>query len=245
MLSFNLFEIVPLYIYDSVDIPRNQSLRLMLTNVYSGNDNFEELADYVLELDPDILLMEEINSSWINNMSRIRGHYPFRKEVPRDDNFGIVLFSKYSLSNILVKSFVRGGVPSIVCDVDVNGKLVHFVGTHPLPPVGGVYSAERNEQLQLIGEYCASITDKPVILLGDLNTPPWSHYFNSLVETSKLKNSSKGFGIQASWPALDLMVFLSNPIDHCLVSHSITVDDRFIGKYISSDHFPVIVDLSL
>ena len=83
----------------------------------------------------------------------------------------------------------------------------------------------------------------PVLLLGDLNTTPWSFHFQHLLKESGLKNSMKGFGHQPSWPSN--IPFLRIPLDHVLHSEEITIHNRMIGRNIGSDHLPVIVDFSI
>lgn len=243
ILAVNFYSLIPLYIPRNDVTSGDYQLRLMLMNVLSSNGHYKELEDYVFEVNPEVLLMEEINSAWMSNMVEFRKRYPYSKGIAREDNFGILLFSKYPIKNVDEKYFVKGGVPSIVCDIDVHGKQVHFVGTHPLPPIGREYSLDRNLQVGRIAEHCATIKDRPVILLGDLNMPHWSHYYKQLEKVSGLRNSAYGFGLQFSWPAFGVLRFLSVPIDHCLVSDDIVVTDRFIGRFVGSDHFPIVVDV--
>jgi len=60
---------------------------------------------------------------------------------------------------------------------------------------------------------------------------------------SGLRDSRQGFGIQATWPSY--MPPLRIAIDHCLVSGNVIVNGRRVGAHVGSDHFPVIVDVSL
>ncbi|HOT74326.1 MAG TPA: hypothetical protein PK467_00955 [Candidatus Wallbacteria bacterium] len=55
-----------------------------------------------------------------------------------------------------------------------------------------------------------------------------------------LKNSAEGFGLFPSWPSH--MPPLRIPIDHCLYSAGVTILKVFKGRFIGSDHFPIIVD---
>jgi len=58
-----------------------------------------------------------------------------------------------------------------------------------------------------------------------------------------LKDSSLGWGIQPTWPAMFLPLRI--PIDHCLVSPDLKIVRRKIGRDIGSDHLPLLVDLGL
>ena len=79
--------------------------------------------------------------------------------------------------------------------------------------------------------------------MGDYNATPWSRPFWRFVDRSGLCDSRAGFGVQASFPAMSAVLRI--PIDHVLVSCSIGVRDRRIGRDVGSDHLPVIVDLVL
>lgn len=96
----------------------------------------------------------------------------------------------------------------------------------------------RNEQLEELVKTVDTTT--PTILIGDLNTSCWGSSFKRLLKNSKLKNSSKGFGFQPTWPAGTPILFTA--IDHMLHSDNIVIVDRRIGKNVGSDHLPLIVD---
>jgi hypothetical protein len=80
-----------------------------------------------------------------------------------------------------------------------------------------------------------------VVVVGDLNITPWSHAFRSL-ERAGLRNSQRGFGLQATWPAGygPFMV----PIDHALHSRDLTVTHREVGPAHGSSHRSVLVELA-
>ena len=103
-------------------------------------------------------------------------------------------------------------------------------------------TALRNDQLDAVAQYVATVTG-PKILMGDLNTSPWSHCFGRLLSRAKLVDSSRGRGVEATWPTN--LIWLRIPIDFCLVSEGIAVKDKQVGTDIGSDHFPLIVDVAL
>ena len=85
---------------------------------------------------------------------------------------------------------------------------------------------------------------EPTILLGDLNTTPWSHHFRRLLKQTRLLDSLRGHGVQGSWPSF-LPAPLRIPIDHVLHSPEVAITGRAIGPDANSDHLPVIVDFGL
>lgn len=184
-----------------------------------------------------ILVLEEISAEWISDLRTLTNVYPHSITQPRDDNFGIGVFSKLPLVEGEVCYIGSAGVPSIVATVDAGHSTFRLLATHPLPPGGREYSRRRDEQLELLPDYIQS--PLPVLLLGDLNVTPWSFHFRRLLARSGLRDSAKGFGVQPTWPSFSMPLRI--PIDHCLHSAEIVVVDRRIGRSVSSDHYPLII----
>jgi endonuclease/exonuclease/phosphatase (EEP) superfamily protein YafD len=94
----------------------------------------------------------------------------------------------------------------------------------------------------------ASEAKGAVMLLGDLNSTSWGSYFHRLIQDGKLTDSRRGYGLQLSFPARKLIfgqLLYLTPIDHILVSSEISILDRYLGPYVGSDHYPVIIDFSM
>lgn len=119
---------------------------------------------------------------------------------------------------------------------------VTIIGAHPPPPISRGFMREREQYLGEVREY-VSLQKGPSLVIGDLNTTSWSPLFTTLVQLTDLRDSRRGFGIQATWPAA-IPPFLI-PIDHCLVSRQLQVINRQVGPNVGSDHYPVIVDLAV
>ena len=79
------------------------------------------------------------------------------------------------------------------------------------------------------------------LVVGDLNTTPWSPYFKDLLKLGALRNSMKGWGVQTTWPATSYPLRI--PIDHALHSPGLVILNREIGPDVGSDHLPVILDV--
>jgi endonuclease/exonuclease/phosphatase (EEP) superfamily protein YafD len=117
-----------------------------------------------------------------------------------------------------------------------------LLATHPVPPVGAEYTELRNRQLTEISTFLAD-SFGPVILVGDLNTTPWSPAFKDLLQVTGLQNSMKGFGIQPSWPSFIPPLWI--PLDHLLHSPDLSIQTRKAGPDIGSDHFPLEVTIQM
>ena len=217
-------------------------IRAMLMNINAVNGNTEEVLGAVKQFNPDLLLLEEVTPEWAEKLEALKEDYPYHMAQPQTDCFGIMLLSKQTLSNARIEKIGPAGVPSIIADVRIPDGTITLIGTHPLPPASTSYSRERNQQLAALPEVIAQC-EHPVLLIGDLNTTPWSPHFTRLLRNSGLKNSMKGFGFQPSWPAQ--IRLLRIPIDQMLHSKEITIHNRMIGPDVGSDHLPVIVDFSV
>lgn len=218
------------------------NLRVMLINVRTENERYDLVITCIRKYRPDLLVVEEVDDRWIHELARLREEYPYVKQEPREDNFGIALFSRLPMNNAEVVYLGDAEVPSVIAQFEVGSRRLTVLGTHPLPPGSPGNFRLRNQQLEAVAKFVRSQTN-PVVVLGDLNATPWSHYFRRLVSESGLVDSSKGNGIHASWPAGFFPMLI--PIDHCLVSPEIRVVGKTIGGNTGSDHLPVVVDLHL
>lgn len=232
--------VLPFY-FGKPDTPNSKPIRAMLMNINAGNGNTEQVLQAIEKADPDILLLEEVTPKWAAELTVLNKTYKYRIAEPQDGCFGIMLLSKHPLKNGNVLDIGTAQVPSITSDVYLPQGEISIVGTHPLPPVGAEYFSHRNKQLQALPEIVKQ-QKHPVMLIGDLNTSPWSSHFQALEKESGLENSMKGFGFQPSWAG---NAFLKIPIDHVLHSDKITIHNRMIGPKVGSDHLPVIVDFSI
>ena len=160
----------------------------------------------------------------------------------RDDNFGIALLSRWPLTDTQIVVLGEADVPSIRADVRPPRRHFTILATHPVPPVGAEYSRLRNGQIEDAAAFLKSIP-APVLLVGDLNVSPWSHHFRRLLGAAHLRDSSRGWGVQPTWPSFNML--LGVPIDHCLTSPEISILGRQVGPAVGSDHYPLIVDFSL
>ncbi len=235
----NLVLVVPLYFgSQNRNSEGTSAIRAMLLNVNTRLGDPERVKSIVSKVDPDILVLEEINSQWISDLAWLKNSHPYSISRPREDSFGIVLFSKLPLVDSEVVYIGNAEVPSILATIEIEEMELRVVATHPLPPAGREYSRARNEQLEILPNYIRS--PHHVLLIGDLNTTPWSYHFRRLLKSTGLKDSAQGFGVQPTWPSHNPLFRI--PIDHCLHSSGISVVDRQIGENVSSDHYPLIVD---
>lgn len=241
-IATNLYDVSLLYFGGNRDESLKHALKICSANVLSSNSDFEKLKNLVAEEHPDIIILQEFTALCHMMMSNSLAGYHYRKEIPRADNFGIALYSKIPLEQIADISLGNALLPSIHCKVKTANGALHLITTHPLPPIGEMYTDSRNSQLRDLAKF-TSTSNENFVVLGDLNTSSYSPHFKSLLEQGKLYDSRKGFGIQSSWPTW--FPLASTTLDHCLATKNIRIKSRKIGRNIGSDHLPVIVEIGL
>ena len=241
--AINLYFIIPYYVFGTAaSAGSSTGIKALTLNVNSANEHYELVKQLIRSANPDVVLLTEVTPTWTRAMEDLHGDYTYQRPEPREDNFGLALYSKLPLNNCTVVFLGAAGLPSLSAEIDIDGRRVTLLGTHPLPPISDRSSRLRNDQLLAVAGHLRA-TPGPKILLGDLNTSPWSYWFRRLIEESGMKDRSLGKGIRPTWPTDSILFRI--PIDYCLVSEEMVVKDRQIGPDIGSDHFPVIVDLAL
>jgi endonuclease/exonuclease/phosphatase (EEP) superfamily protein YafD len=239
----NLFLILPYYTKLGTNAKGNSNIyKAIFINVHTANQKYHLVKELILKERPDFIVLAEVNNRWIKGIEEIEKDYPFYKLSPSEDNFGIALYSRHPFIDCKIKMFGTAYVPSIVSEFNIENRRFILLGTHPLPPTGKEYSQWRNEQLDAIAKYLSTI-DGHKMLIGDLNTTPWSPYFTQLLKQASLIDSSKGNGIARTWPTSSFILRI--PIDHCLVSTDIKILEKHAGEDIGSDHYPLIVSFTL
>lgn len=238
----NLALILPLYWGGAPAADPGHAVRALQLNVHGQNRAYDKVRALIEEAGPDLLVLEEVTPRWIKSLEDVWEQYPYQKIEAMRGYKGIALLSRIPFESSEIRYFGMGKHPSVVARLRLSGRPLTVIGTHPISPTNPRDSFYRNLQLQEMGRYVASLKGE-VMVLGDLNTTSWSSFFRDFLRESGLRDSRRGFGIQASWPTR--YPFLWVPIDHCLVSEGVLILDRKVGPHIGSDHYPVIVDFFL
>jgi endonuclease/exonuclease/phosphatase (EEP) superfamily protein YafD len=244
VVVLNSVFVLPWFFSEQNEVPENHlgSIKIMHSNVYSGNENYQEFIDFVLEEVPDVLVAQEVNDEWGIQLQGLKNVYPHSYLKPREDNFGIAIFSKYPYDDIEEYYWGLSYLPSLKAVITAFNKPVTIITTHPLPPINSDYYISRNAQIEKVANV-SKHTETPLILIGDLNVTMWSSDYTPLELDAGLINTRKGFGVLPTWPTINPIIMI--PIDHCLVSSHFVVRSTRVGRHIGSDHLPLIVELAL
>jgi endonuclease/exonuclease/phosphatase (EEP) superfamily protein YafD len=238
----NLAVVTPLYWGRLQSPPHGVPLRVMCANLLCINSDHEGALGYVRSADPDLVVFLEVDVRWARALQALRHDYRFHRVVPRPDSFGMAVFSRLPFQESSLVTLGDGTVPAIRADVDLGGVGVRLIAAHPVPPLGADYARRRAEYLAALARLARDRTG-PLLVLGDLNTTPWSPLFHDVLRTGGLRDARRGFGIAGTWPAL--VRPLAVPVDHCLVSEGVGAVGVRAGPSIGSDHYPLVVDLTV
>ncbi|MFP6583911.1 MAG: endonuclease/exonuclease/phosphatase family protein, partial [Candidatus Hydrogenedentota bacterium] len=218
------------------------NVRVLIANVMTRPDGYEEVIDYIRERDPDVVLLQEISVDWMEGMRElVKERYPYARFEARFDNFGMATFSRFPATRMEMVDPLKMGIPVLDAVLEINGREVVFLNYHPMPPFDADHMEMRNRQLAYMGEHARAQNDL-VVLAGDMNVTPWSPVYRDALADANLGNARQGFGVMPTWPALGLKIPVV-PIDHCLVSPEIVVTHMERGPRWGSDHRALWVEM--
>lgn len=222
-----------------------ESFKVFTANVKQKNDNFSKLETSIKENNPDIVLLTETNSKWLENIhNTISNKYQYKLEKPLENTYGIALYSKLKLIDTDISFLISDTIPSIQTKVILKSKdTIQLYGIHPTPPVLGQNTSSADRDSEMMKASLLSRNSKfPVIVLGDFNDVAWSETTVLFERISGLLDVRKGRGIFNTYSASNF--FTKWPLDHIFVAPEFRLQNIKRGKNIGSDHFPFMVSLT-
>ena len=220
------------------------SLRVMAANVHYRNSGYAALLEEVRRQDPDVLGLMEVDQAWLDGLSALEAEYRWQVLEPQEGPYGLALYSRVPIRLLPENPYIEGGLQTaIALELAVDESKMTLVLTHVRAPTSPGKAELRNAQFAGLARLLAADPNEAKVLLGDLNTTPWSPYYRQLASATDMRNAALGRGYRPTWPAG--FSLLKIPIDHCLVSEALRVGNFRTGADVGSDHLPLVVDLSL
>jgi endonuclease/exonuclease/phosphatase (EEP) superfamily protein YafD len=216
-------------------------LRLLVANVEVGNTDFRAVEQLVRRTRPDLFGVVELTPDMAEHLRRSLPGYRMRRLVPRQDAYGIGVFSRLPLLSARVEHFpADGGPPTVVAGVRVGGERVTVVITHVHTPFAGSIHAR---QLRALARARPRLAGR-LAVCGDFNAPPWAGPLRRFADDARLVDASAGGSWSGyTWPTWSPL--LRVPLDACYLSEGLAVTDRRHCADIGSDPFPLVVDLAV
>jgi endonuclease/exonuclease/phosphatase (EEP) superfamily protein YafD len=219
----------------------NGRFKLVTFNTWFRNDDLPRIARFLEQSRADVIVLEEVDLSRLDELSDAIHSYPYHAATPKVRR-GLVIFSRTPLTEI--EHFeIPGRVTRITrARTQWQGSSIAIIGAHLRWPVSPGKARQRAWELGMIADR-ARLETGPVLVAGDLNLTPWSRFFSRFVERSGLADCALGQGLLATWPSQVLPVRIR--IDHCFASLHWRVRNVDVGPQLGSDHLPVSVELEL
>ena len=220
-------------------------LSIYAANVLQKNNEPEQLQQYLDTTQADILLFMETDKNWQQHIKeRLPSVYRYQVEVPLDNTYGALLYSKLELVNPTVRYLVDDSIPSIDTKVVLpSGDRFQLYVLHPTPPMPqhNPSSSDRDAEMMKYANLSRENT-LPVVVIGDFNDVPWSATTTLFRTVGELLDVRRGRGFYNTFNANNLL--MRWPLDHVFVSSEFRVKDFNTGTDINSDHFPTYTELS-
>lgn len=240
VMVWNLSVMVPEPI-PSPEIKNPESWKIVSINVLYNNREYQAVADFVREENPDVVAFEEVTSAWANELRQRLPEWKFVALEPRESAAGLIVLSRHPMESQTIET-AQGMLPQIDAKITRGDSQIRLLACHIYPPVSSEMLADRNADLNELGKR-VSDTKLPTFVIGDFNITPWSPAFNEFLRDTKFRDSRVGFGLQNSWPAF--IPWIKIPIDHCFVNNQVAVKQRKIGSYVGSDHLPIVLEVEV
>jgi endonuclease/exonuclease/phosphatase (EEP) superfamily protein YafD len=218
-----------------------ESFTVMSFNVRANNEGRLAVFDYISRTMPDVVFLHESTVLWEDQARAADlGYQIYTVGQPG------LIFSTLVLappgSGYQSFGFTTTEPRAVEVILERPEGPIRLLGTHPISPVTAERAGLRDAQIAWAAQWAADAGGAAVVT-GDLNATQWSHAFRAFVSVSGMRDSTRGFGLQPTFP-MDGNPLVRVQIDHLLHGSDLAVIDRRLGPRMGSDHAPLIVQLA-
>lgn len=241
------------------EVSTHQTFTLLHANLFARNRQIEQVAQRIQQTQPDIVVLMEYTEAL---RQQLEGQSILKSYAHRwTGKAHLGVYSKYPLLSsqldFIGPSAVANGA-QLHTWLDLGTQRLHLVVAHPPTPIGERYFAVQQAHFAAWQQQF-TISTAPVMIVGDLNTTPWSAHFRALTANTSLQDSQIGQGAWGTWPIFfapwgyqteksrlwGLLSLIQMPIDHVLHTPDIQILDWQRPTSLGSDHWPIWVRFSL
>lgn len=237
---------------------------------YSQESRKDAICTLINKYSPDSLGVQEADKNWVGLLTATLTDYAnvgtYRDDGVSEGESNNIFYKKDKYELVDSGDFWLSKTPDVpskdwdsacyrICTYAVlKDKTTGFVYAHFNTHFDHVSDVAQAESVALISSKIAEIApDIPVVLTGDFNfTEAVEHYDNLL--SCGFKNTkylAEEYDLGATYNGYKLIRFGINPIDHIFVNgyvksvKSSTIDKSRFNRMYPSDHFPVIVEMTM
>lgn len=228
------------------DLTENSVISIYTANVLQDNENKILVIEDAKRYDADIVLFTETNTDWQKLLAmKFKGSYPYSVEIPLENTYGMLLYSKFELLGAEVKYLVEDTIPSIHSRIVLpSNDTIQMYAIHPAPPTPqhNPSSMDRDAEMMKVAKFTRN-SRYPVVVMGDFNDVAWSETTALFQRVSGLLDLRKGRGFFSTYNAQSCI--MRWPLDHIFTGPELRVLEVQLGDKTGSDHFPFYTKLSL
>ena len=229
-LTANLVVLVPLYTDEPAAPVGADRLLVAHVNMQHHYSDFVDVRRVLDDRRPDVLVVLEPSRGWLRKTKPAGYRVYVRPGRPEPR---VLVFAGKRVSNVEFPDDPALPSSSIAFDVELDEALVHVLALHTAAPTTPGSRTTRDDELAAVSSWARRQANSEVVL-GDLNATPWSSALQSLEDSADLRNSTYGYGVQATWPSRSGPFGI--PIDQLLHSRDLTVTGRTTGPSFGSEH---------
>lgn len=228
--------------------PHDQEFKALVYNRKYTLSDHKSFIKYIQQEMPDVIFLQEARISHSDAVKEIMDLYPFQIHEPRQNAFGMVLFSRHKIRDFEVVDTIRYRLNNfyIRATLEIEGEIEVVVYTmHPPPPIIPAAAMQRNEDIKNLSKAIANDTSENIIVAGDWNITPYSPHFKNFIRTTQMKNEYSSLLPVPTWPSFFPETLFQVPIDHILHKGDLELIEKRRGPHLGSDHYSLIATYAL
>lgn len=220
-----------------------QCFDALAVNVKVKNDNFDGVIRQIEMVKPDLLLLMETDERWSRELAVVTSRYSYVLSDIQPEAFGMIFATDLPVASARMIENTTRDTPTLYATIDLpNGKSFEFIGLHPKPPLPGMNTEKRDENIARAGAKTPEMLTEALVM-GDFNDVPWSSTTTEFRKAGGWRDPRIGRGTYPTFPAS--MTWLGWPLDQIMVKNKMKVRSFEIMPNNGSDHRAVRATLCL
>jgi endonuclease/exonuclease/phosphatase (EEP) superfamily protein YafD len=254
-LGLNLALILPLF-WGNIALPNSRSiadsLQVLHVNLDRHNTQYDAAIQYIQNQPADLIFLQEVTPKWFDRIRTQLPNYRIIFSQPQNDSQGVAMMLPPTpnpqieiIQTQIIHLPEKSTRPIIETLIRWQNREIALLSLHTTRPRNASTSAFQQQEFAAAARWSQEQQtqfQRPVLVIGDFNTTPWSDRSRQLQKQGNLVDSQRGFGWQTTWPAPFPPPFRI-AIDRCLHSSEIATLHRRSGVNIGSDHLPLWVEV--
>lgn len=221
---------------------RGDCFSVFSLNVLQTNRDYDKTAKLIGELDPDIVLLMETDTAWVEAMRPALAGYPDQLSRPLANKYGLHFATRLPMSDARIRDLAQRDTPSVFATLSAGSQQFRLMGLHPRPPQPGQDTEERDAEIVMAAKESQE-AGLPVLTLGDFNDVAWSDTTRLFKRLGGFLDPRVGRGTYSTFPAD--MVWLGWPLDYLFVTEEFLMAEMRVEEPVGSDHLPVYAEMCL